>query len=75
MNQSKSTPCKQGPVSGLVPSVLPRAEPKGAEADKAIRLTVPLDRPEPAQPQLRGKPEPEPQSLGDLARDDDDDWK
>jgi hypothetical protein len=76
MNQPKSTPPEQGPQIGLVLSVLPRAEPKGAEADEPIPLTIPLDRPEqPVQPRLNpSQPEPEPQLLGGLARDDDD-WK
>jgi hypothetical protein len=35
-------------------------------------LTIPLDRPEPAQPQLAPDlPELEPQPVGELVRDDD----
>jgi hypothetical protein len=62
-------PLKQGPVSGLVPSAVAEPSRSIAEADEAIPLTIPLDRPEPAQPQL--SPEPEPQPVGELARDDE----
>jgi hypothetical protein len=67
MNSTATSP-ERGPINRVVSSL--------AEAEEPIPLTIPLDRPEPAQPQLSpGKPDPEPQSLGDLARDDDDDWK
>lgn len=54
-------------VSGLVPN--------GTETVEHLPLTVPLDTPEPAQPQLRpGQLDLEPQHQGGLGRDGDE-WK
>jgi hypothetical protein len=63
MNQ-KSMPPKREPVSELVLSI--------TEAGEPIPLTIPLDTPEPVSQLSPDQPEPEPQPVGELARDNDD---